>query len=484
GIVLVALAGPPLVVARQQRMAERPADPTGRTLARRRLVGEVTLVAAAIGGLALLHDQGLAPSAGLNLYTGTAPELVAVPAALLVSRLYPAAVHRLLPVLAARRGVTGFLALARADRTASAAALPAFALVLALSVAAFGGMVRDAVQRGQVAASWQATGADAVVDDPAGVNAGAQRAIAAVPGVQHVAAVTTLQGALGSGAAVEVIVVNPASYAALIASTPWPPFPAAALTPPAARGAPIPVIASATVAIGFRAGQVRLPGSVSGALDVRVAAVMTGTPALPGQDQFLVLPSWAVRSAPPPSLLLVTGAHLSQRALIAAVHARLPDALIAFRSTALAALADSPLQRGADAVFASGVLAAAGFCVVIVLLSLAVQAQDRDLTLARLAVMGLTGRQARLMVLLEALPAVLAAIAAGAACGWALAPLTGSALDLSAFTGSTASVPVRADPAALTVPAAVLVALILTVLSVQIVVARRRAVTRLLRTGE
>jgi putative ABC transport system permease protein len=296
-------------------------------------------------------------------------------------------------------------------------------------------------------------------------------------------------------------VVNPASYAALVASTPWPPFPAAALAPPAAALAPpaaalappvagagpIPVVASASVAVGFRAGPVQLPAGTSparGPLDVRVAAVMAGTPALPGQDLFLVLPSWAVRSGTPPNLLLVTGPHLSQRALIAAVDAQLRGAVITFRSAALAALATDPLQQGADAVFASGVLAAAGFSAVIVLLSLAIQGRDRDLALARLAVMGLPAGQARLMVLLEALPAVLAAIAAGAACGWALAPLTGSALDLSVFTGDTATVPVRADLAALAVPAAVLVVLVLAVLSVQTMVARRRAVTRLLRTGD
>ena len=36
-------------------------------------------------------------------------------------------------------------------------------LVLALTVAAFTGMVRDAVVRGETAVSWQATGADVVV---------------------------------------------------------------------------------------------------------------------------------------------------------------------------------------------------------------------------------------------------------------------------------------------------------------------------------
>ncbi|MGH3276762.1 MAG: FtsX-like permease family protein [Streptosporangiaceae bacterium] len=210
---------------------------------------------------------------------------------------------------------------------------------------------------------------------------------------------------------------------------------------------------------------------------------MSGTPALPSQDLFVVLPSWALSRVIPPSLLLVTGAHLDQHALAAAVRRELPHATITFRSAALAALASSPLQQGADAVFSDGAAAAAGFSVLIVLLSLALQARDRDLALARLAAMGLATGQAARLVILEALPVVLAAVAAGAVCGWALAPLTGSALDLSVFTGSPASVPVRVSVAALAVPAAGLVVLTLATLSLQAVLARRHGATRALRIG-
>jgi putative ABC transport system permease protein len=186
----------------------------------------------------------------------------------------------------------------------------------------------------------------------------------------------------------------------------------------------------------------------------------------------------------PPSLLLVTGIHLDRQALSTTVHRRLPGAAITFRSAALAALASSPLQRGADTVFASGVAAAAGFGAVIVLLSLAIEARGRELVLARLAAMGMASGQARRLVVLEALPALLAAAAAGAACGWALAPLTGSALDLSVFTGGAASVSLRADVASLVVPAASLVVLVLAVLVLEALMARRRGIARALRTDD
>jgi putative ABC transport system permease protein len=483
--VLVALAGPPLIAVRWHHAAGRPAGQgTARRKPGRRLVTEAALVVAAGGGLVVLRLQGLSPSGGVNLYTGASPVLVALPAALLVMRLYPLALRGLLHVSAALRGVTGFIAMARAARASSATILPAFALVLALCVAAFGGMVQDAVLRGQEAASWQTTGADAVIDDsasPAGVSLLAQQAIGAVPGVQHLAAVATLPGTLPSRVAVEVIVVNPASYAALVAATPWPRFPATAIAPPAVAGQ-VPAVVSPVVAAGFSAGTVQLPRDGS-TLKLRVTATVSSTPALPGQDLFVVLPSWALSRVTPPSLLLVTGVHLDQPALILAVHRELPDATISSRSTALAALASSPLQHGADAVFSSGVVAAAGFSVLIVLLSLALEARDRDLALARLAAMGLANGQAARLVVLEALPVVLVAVAAGAACGWALAPLTGSALDLSVFTGGAASVPVRFDVAALAVPAASLVVLAMAGLFLQTLLARHRGTARELRIG-
>jgi putative ABC transport system permease protein len=490
GTALAAVSGPPLIAARrgraEGRTARRPASGRpARWMPSRRLVVEATLAVAAIGGLDLLHQQGLPPGAGLNPYTGAAPVLVAVLAALLAMRLYPLALRALLRLSAARRGVAGFVAMAQASRVSPAAALPAFTLVLALGVVAFGGMVRDAVQRGQAAASWQETGADAVIDDsasPAGVSLAAQRAIAAVPGVQHLAAVTSLPGTLSSGAGVEVLAVDPASYAALVRSTPWPPIPAAALPPRAGPGGQIPAVAATTVAAGFRAGQVELPLGAADTLHVRVTATVPATPALPGQDMFLIVPSWALSRLASPSQVLVTGS-LDQQALMAAVHRTLPHAVITFRTAALAALADSPLQRGTDTDFGLGIATAAGYCAVVVLLGLAVEARERELLQARLTAMGLGTGQARRMAVFEGLPATLAAVGAGVACGWALAPLTGPALDLSVFTAGNASVPVRADPVVLAIPAAGLVLLALVVLAIHATAARGRGVARALRAS-
>lgn len=473
-LTLVALAGPPLLALHRQRAAERATPGTSR----RRLLAEVTACAAAAGGLVITRQQG-PPAGGFDLYTAVAPVLVAVPAAVLATRLYPLVLRGLLRLAAARRGVTAFVAMARAARGSPGAALPAFALVLALGVAAFGGMVRDAVLGGEVAASWQTAGADAVIDDPAGVTGPARLGIAAVPGVRHLAAVRVVSGSLPSGGAVEVVVVDPASYAALIAASPWPGFPAGALRETAAG--PVPAVASAQVAASFQDGRVKLQLRTPVTLTVRVAATQPATPALPGQDMFLVLPSWAVPG--PSDLLLVNGPGLDEQALLTAVRRDLPAAKVTRRSTALAALTSAPLQRAAGAVFAWGIGAAAGFSALIVVLSLAIEARARELALARLAAMGLAGRQARLLLVLEALPMVLAAATAGGLCGWILVPLASSAVSLSVFTGNAVSVPVRADAMSALVPAAALVVLALILVAARARPVRDVVMLRTLRGG-
>jgi hypothetical protein len=153
-----------------------------------------------------------------------APLLVAVPAVIVVLRLYQLLLRGLARASAGRRGVIGFLGLTRAAQATATLALPAVTLVLTLTVAAFTIMLRDAVVRGETTVSWQETGADVVVGAPGQLSTGAVispaavRAIAAVPGVQHAATALVIPVSVARGE-VTVIAVDPASYAALVTST-------------------------------------------------------------------------------------------------------------------------------------------------------------------------------------------------------------------------------------------------------------------------
>ena len=163
-VVAAAVLGPALIAAWQHRLPRRRTAVPRRQRAGTRLVMEAALVAASVAGIVVFRDQGVQAGSGVNLYTSSAPILVAIPAVIVVLRLYPLVLRGLLRASARSSRAPAFLGLARASRTAALTpAVPVFALVLALTVAAFAGMVRDAVINGEVAASWQTAGADATV---------------------------------------------------------------------------------------------------------------------------------------------------------------------------------------------------------------------------------------------------------------------------------------------------------------------------------
>ncbi len=465
-------------------------QPTRRTRARR-AVTDLTLALAAAGGVAVLRQEVAARPSGSDWYTSAAPVLVAIPVAIAAVRLYPIAVRWLVRLTGRGQGVTMFLGLARAARTSLAAVLPAFALVLVLGVIAFGATLRAAVVRGDVAESWRATGADVVIDtDRSNVplDGAVRRAIAAVPGVQHTSALGVLAGVAGDGTPVTVIVVDPASYAALIAATPQPPFPAAALSGPGSAGGPgpMPVLASPLARRPVESGKVFVGNHD---LSIRVTGTVPGVPGSATSGAFIVVPARAMvravgASEAQPSRMLVVGPDVSVARMRSVVAHRLPAAALVFRSGQLAALTQAPLPHGTYTVFAEGAAAAAVFGAVIVLIMLALGARSREQTLARLFTMGLSPGQARRLVITEVLPSIIAATAGGAVCAWLLAPLVGPAIDLSPLTGSPVSVPVRADYGLVGLLAAGLLVLAMVTLLAQSVASRLRGISRALRVGE
>ena len=494
--VVTALAGPPLIAAWQHRRpgsgpaGSSRAHPRTQERARprsarlRRLVIEVTAVAGSVAGLVILHDQGVPAGGGINLYLAATPVLVAIPVVLIVLRLYPLAVRGLLRLSTRRAGATGFVALAGAARSSLTGVLPAFALVLALSLATFAGMVNQAITRGEVAASWQSTGADvAITATSSPITPAAERAIAAVPGVRRLTATWNTSWATPGGQPVTVVAVDPASYAALVASTPFPAVPLARLGSAASGPGTVSVLASpaALASLGGTAAQLTSPVAM-GPIGVRVAGTVTSIPGQPAGSAFLVM---AIQRLPGPlgvpavNRILITGSGISTAAMSAVILRQLPGASTAFRSVALATLAGSPLQHGAGLILPLTIATAAGFGLFILMLGVALGASDRALTLARLTVMG--HERATRLVLLQALPAVVVAVAAGVACALALPPLVGSALDLSVFTGPGVPVVVRPDWISLGLPAVAALLLAAAALTTEARRASRRGVAQMLR---
>ena len=488
GIATVAFAamGPGVAAAWQHRLPRRR-DARRRWPWLPRVVVEVTACAVAVGGITVFRAQ---PGA-TGLYASAAPVLVAVLAVVVALRLYQLLLRGLARASAQRRGVIGFLGLTRAAQAPVTLALPAMTLVLALTLAAFTGMVRAAVVRGETAVSWQATGADVVVaSGQLGISPSAVRAIAAVPGVRHAASALLVPLTISDdGQVVAAIVVDPASYAALVASTEgFSGVRPALLTRTRGQGA-IPVLASPQAAgyLGRRTASTIFAQGGLPALRVQVSGELRSTPALPGGGAFIVLPRSAIRgvSEPPVNLMLLTGPSIDMTRLNAAVQATMPGAdapIITTRSLALQELTGAPLQQGTFLLFTLAIAAAAALALAVMLLELALGAADRELTTARLATMGLTEGQRVRLAAVEVIPPIAASAVAAAACAIALPRLVAPAIDLSVFTHSAAQAPLRPDFASFLLPLAALLAITIIALAYEIRSARRRGVAATMRT--
>ncbi|MGH3303711.1 MAG: FtsX-like permease family protein, partial [Streptosporangiaceae bacterium] len=396
-VVTAALAAPVAVTVRTHRgyaAVVRPDAPLARLGAARRLIIEVGLVAAATGGLVVLRYQG--SGAAGDFYASAAPALLAVGVAVVLLRIYPLLARVALRLRGQRASAATFLGLVRAARVSATATLPAFAMVLALALVSFAGMVRGAVLGGDVAASWQQAGADAVITiaGTGPVSPSLQHAVAAVPGVQHLAAFGIASVGDTAGGQLDVLAVDPAQYAELVAGTPLP-QPPPAFTASAKAGA-VPALAAPALAAELGSG----PFGVLTAgyyIQTRVIGQAASMSALPDvSNGYLVLSRRALGAAAPvPSTLFVEGPDLNRAALRAAVARHAPGSSVLFRSQLLAGLEDAPLEHGADLAMTLGGAAAACCSLLVLLLSLLLSASARRLALARMSTMGLSAGQGR-----------------------------------------------------------------------------------------
>jgi len=471
--------------------AGAPGAPGGRGHRLRRLAAELAVLAAAAGALVALRRQGI--RTGGDPYLSASVVLAAAAAGLIVARVYPVLIRPFLIITAGRPGAVGFLGLVGAARSRLGAMLPALALAVTLTLTAFGAVIAGSVAAGQSAASWQQVGADAMVQAAGDntVTAAAQRAIRAVPGVRHTAAVytagsqSTFAATLGSQK-VGLVVADPAQYAALAADTPWPGFPARLLgrKPPGT----VPLLATPDVAApGGRARSVlvvdgaRLPVTISGRIGATAAMPAGGGP-------YVMLPARAARrfpSIPGPQTLLITGRALDVPALRAAVARQVPGGRLTLRRQVLAGMAGSPAQRAGVRVEAFGIWAAAALGVVAVLFALAASARGRAQLMTRLEALGMARRQSWALTLTAPAPLLGVAVLGMVAAVLVLTAVTGPVLDLSVFTGPAAApVPVRPGVIPLLVPAVAACLLATLIMAAERVVSRRHDAGAALRYEE
>ncbi|MFE3114638.1 FtsX-like permease family protein [Streptomyces niveus] len=484
---------------------------------RRRTIAELTLLALAIGAVLALRRRGTGGSAGsgavddVDYLVSSAPILVGLIAALVLVRLYPLPLRFAGRPAGRLRGAVGFLSLARAGRASSSGALPLLALLIALTTAAFGGSVLAGIDGARERAAVLATGADArisVVGSSPVLPDGLAAAVRGGAGVGEVTAIRVEYGVpLPSDAkgfrtalGVTMIGVEPKAYARLARQTGLGEFPADALKSVGGGGVRdggsdpgrvLPAIASPAVA--ERLGdQPRDIQSAAGDFKVRVAEIRANTPGAPGGDYLLVNAADLTQRAP--TTLLVTGGGLDGDALRRAVAdfgAESGDELtVKLRSDERKAFVNTPMQEGAERIYAAAIAAGAGYALLALLLSLSQTAPERLTLLARLRTMGLTRRQGRQLLGLEVLPQALLAAVGGAFVGWATIVLLAPGVDLVRLALTATSdvtldgAPLRADPWSLVLPAVGVLALAAAVSVVQAWWAGRQGSINELRAGD
>ncbi|MCH0539004.1 ABC transporter permease [Streptomyces sp. MUM 203J] len=425
-IAMTVLRGPGTPV-RGDLAATRPS--------RRRTVLELTVVALALSGLVAVR-RGIDSGTGTggtsdDPLTAAAPVLLAVVAALALMRLYPLPLRLLARPAARLRGLVTPLALARLGRAPAVSALPLLAVLVALTVSAFGGAVLSGVTEGRAAAALAEVGADARVEAPRGLPAGVAESVARTPGVTATTPVRiehrrTLEDA--PGRTFTLVAVDPRQYARLVARTGLDggeAFPAGPLGRADGDG-PAPAVVSPGLAKAVGEGTEATVDAESGPVRVRVVAVRAETPAATGD--FMVVPTAALKESRPTALLLA-GTGLDSRALKEAAPGE--GVTVSVRTERQAGYGTGPLQDGTRLIHLVAVAAGLGYGVLALLLWLTQSAPERRTLLTRLRAIGTGRRQGLGLACAETLPLTLVGVAGGVATALATLELLRPGVDLT-----------------------------------------------------
>lgn len=188
------------------------------------------------------------------------------------------------------------------------------------------------------------------------------------------------------------------------------------------------------------------------------------------------------------STLLISGPSVAGADLEPAARAA-GSAIVKLRSAERDRFTTSPVQSGAERIYAVAAAAGVGYAVLALVLSLLQTSAERTALLGRLRTMGMTRRQGRRLLILENLPQTLLTAAGGALVGWVAILLLAPGIDLGRLAladqaASLGQVRLRADPVSLLLPALGVVAIASAVAAAQAWLITRRTTTTELRVGD
>lgn len=420
--------------------------------ARFRWVAELLIVVLAVAAVVLLLRRGLATSAA---QTGVDPLLAAVPlllslvACIVVLRIYPIPLARLVRARSAAPGLVSFLGSARALRDPSAGLVPVLAVVVGVSVAVFSSVLLGTVSAGVETAAAEQVGADASVS---GMPLTLEQLdeFRAVPGVEAIAPVYSTRASQfsidGRHRSTTLIVIDVAEMRHVQAGrADATPLPETLADPPGDDG--VPVLLSGVVgALIDDSSEVELEGE-----PFHVEQVVDGVTAYSPRASWILMDR---ANAEPFTDTLVPRTVLV-RFEPGADGAAITDQLasIAGEGTSVttpgrlaADLSARPTAQGLVAALIAAIVLASLLTALAIVLTLVVGQPARDRLLPLLSTLGLNRRGEQQLVAWEIGPVAAVAVVVGAALGAVLPFIVLQGIELTAFTGGDAQPAVTYDP--------------------------------------
>lgn len=460
----------------------------GRRRSRRRWALDGLVVATAAVAVVMLGRRGLVgdqPGAGTDPLLVATPLLVALAVCVLMLRIYPVPVTLLGRWLARRRGLVGYVGTLRAVRDPAAGLAPVLALVVGLSVAVFSTMLWSTTQAAGASTSINDVGADIRASGPI-LGDEHVAAVAEVPEV--IRAVTVVeQGRAGVTVGnrrdtVDVFITDTVTLAEVQAGLTG----VAQITPglDRPRNGAIPVMMSA------RLGGVDADGRLDlfGGIDIAAAGVTDQVAGMATTRPWVLIDRAALDALgprnvrPARTMLLDTGGvAIDESALRQVLGA---DVRISTATDVLAEVRAGAVGIGLMASFAAAVAVVGVLSAVAVLLTMVIAAPSRGRLFSQLRTLGLSGRQAYGLAVLEMIPVAAVAVVFGTGLGIGISWLVFPAIDLRPLTGNPTQPPVTVDWTLVGGAAAVFVGIVGIAVAIAVASSRRLRLGTVLRVGE
>ncbi len=453
----VLLASRPLGVGRGER-----SDLDGAGLGRFRWIAELVILGLAVLSIVLLGQRGIPTGTrvAFDPLVVATPLLLTLAACVIVLRIYPLPLAVVLRSARPRPGLVAFLGAARGLRDQAAGLAPVLAMLVAVSITVFSGVLLATTSHGIDEAANEKVGSDVSVT-AVGFHDDELDRMRAEPGVRAFAAVASsddehvrIDGELVS---IATVAVDTADLEAVQRGM------AAAVTIPASLKArddgTIPVIVSEKLAGLIGDGDLSLRGT---------KFVVVGT--TPDLNPFTTRETWLLSDATNVDKIMESGTPPRQ-VLAAATSGTTPDELgrqlksdgaVVETRTALAdALRSDPSIYGLSAALIIAIALLSFLAAAAVVLTLVLGSRAREQLLANLRTLGITRRRERAILGWEIGPIAAVTLVVGVIFGMVLPAIVLAGVDLVQFTGGSRQPTIVLDPV---VPGLVVVGFLVLVL--------------------